>query len=250
MWTKRHALAAAALAVIASVSVAATEDGLVAYWDFDENGGGTANDRSGNGHEGELVGDVEWVEGKFGSALRFDEAEEYVLVPHDDALNFTDAVTFALFFNPDGDLTSRRLIVKNNSIFVIFDFGVTTSIDFLVKPDNDFAESTTTEWEVGTWYHFAGTFDGDALRVYVDGVLEGEKDIGVDIAPSDLDLWIGADDFGRATDAFPGLIDEVRLYDRPLSEGEIGDLIEGPKAVDPRGKAPAAWGVLKRASLR
>jgi hypothetical protein len=116
-----------------------------------------------------------------------------------------------------------------------------------VKPNNDFAESTTAEWDVGTWYHFAGTFDGDTLRVYVDGALEGETDIGVDIAPSDLDLWIGADDNGRLTDSFPGVIDEVRLYDRALDAGEIGELLEGPRAVDPRAKAPVAWGRLKNA---
>ncbi len=248
MWTKRYVLVAAALAVTAAASVAAPEAGLVAYWDFDENGGGTANDRSGNGHDGELVGDAEWVEGAFGSALRFDEALEYVLVPHDDALNFTDAVTFAMFFNPDDVLASRRLMVKNNSIFVIFDFGAAGSIDFLVKPNNDFVESTTAEWTVGTWYHFAGTFDGDTLRVYVDGELEGETDIGVDIAPSDLDLWIGADDNGRPTDSFPGVLDEVRLYDRALTQGEIGELLEGPRAVDARAKAAVVWGGLKDAN--
>ncbi|MBT5532817.1 LamG domain-containing protein, partial [Candidatus Poribacteria bacterium] len=226
------------------------EDGLIAYWDFDENSGNTASDRTGNGHDGELVGKPEWVEGPFGSALRFDDAGEYVLVPHDDALNFTDAVTVAAFFNPDGDLTSRRLLVKNDSFFVIFDFGVTTSIDFLVKPNNDFAESSTADWTVGTWYHFAGTFDGDTLRVYVDGVLEGESETGTPIAPSTLDLWIGADDFGRATDAFPGVIDEVRLYDRALDEGEIGDIMEGPQAVEPRGKAPVAWAKMKTTYAR
>ena len=245
MRLRYRALAAAAMLAAGVASGVALEDGLVAYWDFDENAGNTANDRTGNGHDGELVGKPEWVEGPFGSALRFDEADEYVLVPHDDALNFTDAVTFALFFNPDGDLTSRRLLVKNNSIFVIFDFGVSTSIDFLVKPNNDFAESTTTDWAVGTWYHFAGTFDGDTLRVYVDGALEGESETGIPIAGSDLDLWIGADDFGRPTDAFPGIIDEVRLYDRALDAGEIADVMEGPQAVDAHAKAPVAWGRLK-----
>ncbi len=238
-------VAAATFVLIAATGAA--QDGPVAYWDFDENSGGTANDRTGNGHDGELVGEPEWVAGKFGSALRFDEALEYVLVPHDDALNFTNAVTFAMFFSPDEVLASRRLMVKNNSIFVIFDFGAAGSIDFLVKPGNDFVESTTTEWEIGAWYHFAGTFDGDMLRVYVDGELEGETALGADIATSDLDLWIGADDNGRPTDSFPGVIDEVRLYDRALDEGEIRDVIKGPKAVDPRAKVPVAWGRLKTA---
>jgi hypothetical protein len=101
-------LVAVAALVLSAASGVAQDEGLVAYWDFDEDGGGTANDRTGNGHDGELVGDPEWVAGKFGSALRFDDAGEYVLVPHDDALNFTDAVTFALFFNP-GDYSAPGL---------------------------------------------------------------------------------------------------------------------------------------------
>ena len=221
------------------------DDGLVAYWPFDEGNGDTAADVTGNGHDGELIDKPEWVQGKFGTGLEFDGNGNKVVVKDNDALDITKNITIMLWFNPNDVLTRRRLLVKNDSIFVIFDFGNTNSIDFLVKPDNAFAESKTTDWQVGEWYHFAGTFDGKTLRVYVNGKLEGEGANNVDIAPSNLDWWIGADDFGRPTDAFPGIIDEVRIYDQVLGEAEIQQIMDIPQHVEPIGKLTTTWGKLK-----
>ncbi len=236
----------ASLLIIANLGVAnIAEEGLVAYWPFDEGTGKTAEDVTGNGHDGKFAGAPKWVDGKFGTALEFDGEEDHVVVADDAALAIEENITFMAWFSPGDVLTSRRLMVKNNSIFVIFDFGNKDSIDFLVKPDNTFAESTTTDWKVGEWYHFAGTFDGKTMKVYVNGKLEGEAANNVPIAPSDLELWIGGDDFGRPTDFFPGTIDEVRLYEKTLTEAEIQKVMETPQDVEARGKLTTAWGKIK-----
>ncbi|MDE0690501.1 MAG: LamG domain-containing protein [Candidatus Poribacteria bacterium] len=234
------------LLMIANFSVAnVAEDGLVAYWPFDEGKGKEAIDVTGNGHDGEFNSNPKWVEGKFGTGLEFDGEDDYVIVADDPALAIEENITFMAWFSPNDILTKRRLMVKNNSIFVIFDFGNADSIDFLVKPNNTFAESTTTDWKVGKWYHFAGTFDGKTMKVYVNGELEGEAANDVPIAPSNLELWIGGDDFGRPTDSFPGKIDEVRLYEKTLSEDDIQKVMEIPQDVEARGKLTATWGNLK-----
>ena len=221
-------------------------DGLVGYWSFDEGAGQAAADVSGNGHDGEFAGNPKWVAGKFGNALEFDGADDHVVVDDDDALDLTEKITLMAWFSPNEVLTSRRLMVKNDSIFVIFDFGNSKdSIDFLVKPDNNFAESKTTDWKIGEWYHFAGTFDGKTLKVYINGILEGEGANNKPIAPSDLELWIGGDDFGRPTDHFPGKIDEVRLYDKVLTEAEIQRVMDTPADVEPLGKLATTWGKIK-----
>lgn len=236
----------ASLLIIANLGVAnVAEEGLVAYWPFDEGSGKKAEDVTGNGHDGKFAGAPKWVDGKFGTALEFDGEEDHVVVADDAALAIEENITFMAWFSPGDVLTSRRLMVKNNSIFVIFDFGNKDSIDFLVKPDNTFAESTTTDWKVGEWYHFAGTFDGKTMKVYVNGKLEGEAANNVPIAPSDLELWIGGDDFGRPTDFFPGTIDEVRLYEKTLTEAEIQKVMETPQDVEARGKLTTAWGKIK-----
>jgi len=232
--------------IITSLSIAyAVEDGLVAYWPFNEGAGKTAADVTGNGHDGKFEGAPKWVDGKFGTALEFDGAGDHVVVADDDALDLTENITLMAWFSPNDVLTSRRLMVKNDSIFVIFDFGNKNSIDFLVKPNNTHAESTTTDWKVGEWYHFTGTFDGKTMKVYINGKLEGEKANDVPIAPSDLELWIGGDDYGRPTDWFPGKIDEVRLYDKALSEAQIQKTMNTPQDVQARGKLTTTWAKIK-----
>ena len=83
------------------------------------------------------------------------------------------------------------------------------------------------------------------MKVYINGKLEGDAANNVPIAPSNLELWIGGDDLGNATDHFPGKIDEVRLYEKTLSEADIQKVMETPQDVEARGKLTTAWGKLK-----
>ena len=74
------------LLIIPSLSIAnVAEDGLVAYWPFDEGNGKKAVDVTGNGHDGEFAGGPKWVEGKFGTGLEFDGEEDHVVVADDPA---------------------------------------------------------------------------------------------------------------------------------------------------------------------
>jgi hypothetical protein len=230
-----------------SVAMGQAEQFLVGYWPFDEGSGKEAKDASGNGHDGELIDGAQWVQGKFEKALDFGAGGAYVVVPDDAALDLADAVTVMSWFNLNEAIAGqRRMMSKNNSIFVIFDFGNPLSLDFLTKPNNDFAESTTTDWAIGEWYHFAGTYDGDALRIYINGELEGEKNGVPPIDTSDLELWIGADDWQPGITTFPGIIDDVRIYSKALTQGEIKEAMQGPVAVQmTQEKLPITWGVIK-----
>lgn len=232
------------IAVGSSVAGVA-EEGLVAYWPLDEGSGKTATDVTGNGHNGTFFDSPKWVPGKFGMALEFDGQNDRVVIKDDEALDITKHLTLMAWFNPNDSLNSRRLMVKNNSIFVIFDFGNKDSIELLVKPENTFVESKTTDWKVGTWYHFAGTFDGKKMVVYINGKRENETPNNVPIAPSDLEFWIGGDDFGRPTDHFPGKIDEVRLYKKTLTEAEIQKVMDTPQAVQAHQKLTTTWGKIR-----
>jgi len=232
---------------VGNLAMGQAEQFLVGYWPFDEGAGNMAADASGNGNDGELIDGPTWVPGKFGSALEF--GGNYVAVPDSDSLDLTDAATIMAWFKLTADLTATsRMMSKNNSIFVIFDFSEPNSLDFLVKPDNDFVESTTTDWVIGEWYHFSGTYDNGTLRIYINGVLEGEKGETPPIATSDLELWIGADDWQSPASSFAGVIDEVRIYSKALTEDEIRALMENATAVKmSQSKLPVTWGLLKAA---
>jgi len=232
---------------VLSPAMGQAEDALVGYWPFDEGVGEDAEDASGNGHDGVLEGNADWVAGKFDKALDFGAGDGYVVVPDDDALDLTEDLTYMGWFNLNEVIAGqRRLMSKNDSIFLLFDFGAADSLDLLVKPNNDFAESTTS-FEVGEWYHFAGTYDGDSLRMYINGELEGEANGVPEIAASDLDIWIGADDYTPGVTTFPGILDDIRIYSKALSEEEIKKAMSGPVAVQmAQEKLPITWGLVKK----
>lgn len=236
------------LLALAPTVLAASEDYLVGHWSFDEGSGTVVADASGSGNDGELVGDASWVAGKFGQALDFGAGGGYVLVPDDDALDLSDELTYMGWMNLNQAIEGqRRMMSKNNSVFFLFDFGDDpTSLDFLVKPGNDFTETTTVDWVLGQWYHFAGTYDGDALRIYIDGVMEGETTGVPPIAASDLDLWIGADDHNPPTTTFPGVLDDIRIYNKALNADEIAALMASPTAVEPgANQLTTTWALLR-----
>ena len=231
-----------------SIAVGQAEQNLVAYWPLDD-GEDDVRDASGHGHDGVLQGDAQWVLGKYGQALDFGSGGGYVIVPDDDELDLSTAVTYMGWFNLNDPISGqRRLMSKNDSIFLLFDFGNAESLDFLVKPNNDFAESTTF-FELGEWYHFAGTYDGSSLRMYINGEMEGEAGGVPSITTSDLELWIGADDYTLPTTTFPGILDDIRIYSRDLTQEEIGEAMSGPRAVQmTEEKLSTTWGLMKSAN--
>jgi len=231
-----------------STAIGQAEQNLVAYWPLDDGSGTKARDASGNGHDGTLEGDAEWILGKYGQALDFGAGDGYVVVPDDDELDLSQAVTYMGWFNLNEPIAGqRRLMSKNDSIFLLFDFGVADSLDLLVKPNNNFAESTTP-FEVGEWYHFAGTYDGDSLGMYINGELEGEAGGVPEIATSDLELWIGADDWQPGITTFPGILDDIRIYSKALTPAQIAQAMSGPEAVQMTAeKLSVTWGLMKMA---
>ena len=239
-------MALALLALCLSSAIGQAENFLVGYWPFDEGIGKETRDASGKGHDGDLIDDPKWIDGKFAKALDFGGTGSYVSVPDDDELDLTDSLTIMSWFKINEPIAGqRRVMSKNNSIFIMFDFGGPDSLDFLIKPNNDFVESTTV-FEIGTWYHFAATFDNGKMWMYINGELEGEKDGTPSIEPSDLDLWIGADDWQLPTTSFPGALDDVRFYSRPLSKAEIMKAMSGPMAVEmTEEKLPVTWSIVK-----
>ena len=72
---------------------------------------------------------------------------------------------------------------------------------------------------VNTWTHLAATFDGAMVRLYVNGALVASQAQTTPLAPMTGTLQIGGN--SSANVFFAGRIDEVRIYNRALSAGEI-----------------------------
>jgi len=240
---------------IAAVDVCKGE--LVAAWSFDDDTADEVKDVSGNGHDG-VINDAVFVDGKFGKALEFDGVASLVEVPNDDALNITGEITIEVWVNPSkfnseiggvvqkwGDDTNRR-----QYLFCL----LVDKVDFYVS-------GVGTTWPnalgassipAGEWTHIAGTYDGAAIKIYVDGELDGEVASNEGIFASDVPVWIGGygpnADFG-GNRHYAGIIDEVRLWSEALSEGEIQKNMNKSTAtlaaVDAMDKLSITWGSIK-----
>ena len=102
------------------------------------------------------------------------------------------------------------------------------------------------ELEKNTWYHVVGSWDGKEAHLYVDGRLRGSVEVPGLLA-STVNLYIGQRPQDGGKNFFNGIIDEVRIYDHPLSIAEIQQNMKVGLAVDPAEKLASTWGNTKAA---
>jgi len=198
--------------------------GLAAYWKFDD-GAGTAATDSVAGNNGLIHGDPTWTDGQLAGALNLETSDDYVSLPPIPALN-EDNVTVAMWVRL-GELTGmwNPLLLQHNTdgdgyYLYIIDRKPVFS---LASGGNSNAAIASQPIAMDEWYHIAGTNDGANLRIYVNGYLEA-SDSSLGRTGASYDAYIGHDHNSSAY--YSGLIDDTRIYDRPLSNYEIAQVID------------------------
>jgi hypothetical protein len=217
-----------------------TDPALVGWWTFDEGSGNIAADSSGNGNDGTLNGPVEWTtEGKVGGAMKFTGPYNYILVQDSPSLDMTQEITIAAWINPSWTGNNRILQKSSgggdNQYRLLKEWG-----DFMVfhlpglTPDRIDVPGLPP---IGEWTHLAATYDGSSMKVYYDGVVVFEMAASGQLGVSDGTLTIGTKhETAPAGDEYNGMLDDVRIYNRALSQSEIKMLGGDPLASSP---APA-----------
>jgi hypothetical protein len=224
------------VAVLTGVSAADLMDGLVGWWTFDEGTGSVAADSSGNGNDGTLHGPVEWTaDGRVNGALKFTGPYNYVLVPSDPTLNPTQQITIAAWINPSWT-GNNRILQKSTE-------GPDNQYRFLKEGGNNIRVHLppAANFEVtgklppnGEWTHLAATYDHSMIRVYFDAELQGETAFSQNLDTSDGPLFIGTKwSQAPAGDEFNGILDDVRIYNRALTQRELQILGGSPVATNP-----------------
>ena len=220
------------------------ETGLVALYLFD----GDYIDSSGNGNDGMVVGDVEIDTDPVRGQVLLVANAGYVEVEHVETMAFTaaDDFTYAIWFNTS-DADIWQTMVRKSDAQPYFGFWVTPA-----NIPHTSSRSAAGKQEIngktlvekGTWYHLATVQEGgDKRTFYVNGVAEGES-LAWDANGID-NLLIGIER-PPADGPFTGMLDDLGIWNRALSEDEINDLIEkGVFAVEPGGKLTTAWGAVK-----
>jgi hypothetical protein len=218
--------------------VGAAQAELVGYWTFDEGAGTVANDGSGNGNHGTVVGDAQWVVGTLGGALAFDGVDDMVVVEQNYGLpiynNGTDnAWSIAMWVKgaPQNDMRvfSEGSTTDTNPLFNLGtkNDGATGQLDVYIRPaglEHTFSDAEPFD---DTWHHIAWVDENGAARLYVDGVLDGGN---FNYTRATLNLnttTIGGILRANPSHWFTGMIDDVQIYNHALTEAEVLAAMEG-----------------------
>ncbi len=210
--------------------------GLSAWWPAD----GDFLDLAGR-NSAASVGGVTFTESMVNQGWHFDGTNQEVVVADSPELNPTEQMTIATWVRFDSlDSQSyypgvQYLVFKQNSRTTSYTEGYV-----LAKGrygDNDHfgftcaaADGTqvsavgTTAIVVGQWYHVVATYDRAAVRLYVNGVLEGQQAASFSLDNGHLPLHIGTSGIPGADARFAGALDELAIYHRALDFAEVAAL--------------------------
>jgi hypothetical protein len=209
------------------------------YWPFNEGSGLTTADASGNGNTGTLNGGVTWTSaGHFGEGLLFDGSTGYVDAGNAPSTNIAGSATVAGWVKMNTAAQDQKVGGNEDNIsggYKLAIYGMRCEFETHDASNNWTCNryvSGGTILMTGVWYHCCGVMNAQAgtMKTYVNGVLDRELD-GVSntaLAATTGDLIIGREPWlqGGNTRYFNGTLDEIKVYNRALSDTEIRALAD------------------------
>lgn len=220
---------------------AVVDDGLIGHWTLDDGAGGMARDRSLNGNDGTLTNGPTWVAGAHNGAASFDGINDYIIIPNEQDYDlgtgdFTLLGWARLTTVPD---PIYSIIVSKGVVgtccaadgypgYELGELGSAAGVrveDTAAGINAKVAAVNSAPYE-GGWHFYVGRRNGGTLYTFIDGVqVASNNTLG---AGANLDnnspLGIGANLYFSQAKFMSGLIDDVRVYDRALGDGEIGEI--------------------------
>ncbi len=200
------------------------DDSLVAHYPFN----GNAVDESGNGNDGTVV-DALLTEDRHGnpdSAFAFDGVDDSIDVDDSDSLDITENITLVAWMFPMEEKT-QTIVRKIGDSTTTHPYALSTSatgdLIFTLTLDGGQNQLRKNGYALNEWSCIAGTYNGEAMNLYVNGELEVSLDATGAIDSNDNMLKIGSR-LNLESSTFNGTLDDIRIYNRSLSDSEVADL--------------------------
>ena len=217
--------------------------GLVGFWSFDGNSmaGTRAHDMSGNSNHGTLTNGPVRAAGKIGQALSFDGVDDYVNAGSGSSVDNLGPLTYSAWIYPKsfGSSGIGNIVTKSNAAslskaFNLNRIDISNSIEFYVAFNGVVsahlsAIAPANSISLNTWQHVVAVWDGTKFRSGVAFYVNGVK-LSANAAGTDSDGTTPVDDSIRdfvigqnlnTSNPFDGFLDDVRIYNRVLTNDEI-----------------------------
>ena len=208
--------------------------GLVACYLMNEGGGNQIFDLTGNGDIGLLnVGSPTWETGRNGPALSFDGTNDAVTLP--ELTGLTDQITISVWINTTAFAASEGYALATSAGTEPYQLGVQNGIgkirldatgNGIIDFDSGDTFSSITVND-GLWHNLLFTYDGANLKLFVDGVQDGQVALTGNVSPFNTH-FIGQRSDGSVK--WNGLADFPLFFNRALSASEVSWLYREPYA--------------------
>jgi len=207
---------------------------LSGYWKFSEGNGTIAYDISGIGNTGTLGNfnwnaNSGWVDGKYGSGLKFDGLNDYINIPDNDNLDLTNNFTIMAWVKP----TSAQLATANGGTIATkaaYAYYLEMTNDryirvYLTGATPAGYHSSNATLAANTWTHIAWTYNSTLSSIYLNGTLDNVTKVTGSVTKTNAPLLIGALGGGYAGGyEFNGTLDEIIIFNRSLNAAEIQEI--------------------------
>ena len=221
-------------------------ESIVGMWLF-EGSGDVIVDSSSNSHDGEMFGGIERTDdGKFSKGVWFNGEDAVIDIPDSDDLHVGTFTLVAWFKLEDATGSWQTIFGKQSGgqgLIIEVAAGGVLNTGF----GGIWLCTGTTPIDDEEWHHAASVYDGESVRLYIDGSLDMETTSGERPPDNTVPLRIGGSpDIGEM---FCGVVDEVAFFDVSLTEEEIQKLMEGFAnflAVASEGKLTTTWSSIKK----
>lgn len=238
-WSRRRKRATIALVALLAGACAVgaypkviQPSSMLCLWPYEEGGGSSTIDRSGNGYTGTLTG-CTWVAGKYGSGLRFNGTSDVINSTKTITQAFP-ALTLAAWVRLDSLSGGQQILCRTSGsntystsggFGLDYNAGVANQFGFHMNNGSDRRNGFGTTPVASRWYHIVGTFDSvpGLVCTYVDGRRTTfQSGITTQLGTlSSAVVRVGRWDNSGFPFWLKGTVDECRIYNRALTASEI-----------------------------
>ncbi len=217
-------------------AVTLTDLSLIGWWKFDEGYGTIALDNSGYGNHGKFVGNPQWVAGYNGDAVEFDGSGDFLDCGVNQNLNISDEVSLTAWIKITNLNIDQKIGGNQNGTDGGFKMSIFSNnkVEFEIRSSSNLATLNRnvnggTELMENVWYHIAGVYSQEDgyIRTYVNGNLDRQLATTEELGSSPGTFYLGCEPFNTGSYNFNGVMDDVRLYNKALTQEEIMETMRG-----------------------